>query len=86
MLTEQQEKKNPEVRKCFKRLVDISNDDYFINFFFTQIVLSTHCCWKIRIECAKLYIKWKILQSPTNLNKVNNYIDELTQKAHFSLK
>lgn len=55
MLTEQQEEKIQELASAFKKLADISNDDYFYKltlFPDCQIVLSIH--WnlkKIRKNC-----------------------------------
>jgi hypothetical protein len=86
MLTEQQEEKIQELESAFKRLVDISNDDYFYKLLlypdcFKHSLLFEEDKDKL---LAELYIKWKNTAiAPTNLNKVNNYIDELTQKAHF---
>ena len=86
MLTEQQEEKIQELASAFKRLVDISNDDYFYKLLlypdcFKHSLLFEEDKDKL---LAELYIKWKNTAiAPTNLNKVNNYIDELRQKAHF---
>ena len=86
MLTEQQEEKIQELASAFKKLADISNDDYFYKLLlypdcFKQSLLFEEDQDKL---LAELYIKWKNTAiAPTNLNKVNNYIGELSQKAHF---
>lgn len=52
MLTEQQEEKIQELASAFKKLADISNDDYFYKLTLFQIALSIH--WnlkKIRKNC-----------------------------------
>ena len=42
MLNEQQEEKVKELASAFKRLVDISNDDYFYKLRFYQIIFSIY--------------------------------------------
>lgn len=86
MLTEQQEEKIQELASAFKKLADISNDDYYYKLLlypdcFKQSLLFEEDKEKL---LAELYIKWKNTAiAPTNLNKVDNYIDTLRWKTHY---
>ena len=58
MLNEQQEEKVQELANTFKKLAEISNDDYFLNSFSFQIVLEGR--WslkKIKINCLRNYLQ-----------------------------
>ena len=86
MLNEQQEEKVQELASAFKKLADISNDDYYYK------LLLYPDCLKHSLEFeensdklfAELCIYWKnTALAPTNLNRLDNYIDTLRQEAHF---
>lgn len=86
MLNEQQEEKIQELASAFKRLADISNDDYFYKLIFYPDCFKQSLLFEEDKEklLAELYIKWKNTAiAPTNLNTVDNYIDTLRWKAHY---
>ena len=86
MLNEQQEEKVQELANTFKKLAEISNDDYFHKLrvypdYFKYLLIFEENREKL---LAELYIKWKnVAIAPTNSNKLNNYINELWVTAHF---
>ena len=86
MLNEQQEEKIQELASAFKKLVDISNDDYYYKLRFYPDYFKYLLIFEENREklLAELYIKWKnVAIAPTNFNELNNYIDDLWQTAHF---
>ena len=86
MLTEQQEEKIQELASAFKKLADISNDDYFY-----KLTLFPDC-FKYSLEFEE--DKEKLLEelsaswgntaiAPDKFNREQNYIQELQRKTHY---
>lgn len=86
MLNEQQEEKVQELANAFKRLADISNDDYFY-----QLTLFPECfSWSLELEEDKdkfleeLSASWRNTAiAPDKFNRDQNYIQELHRKTHY---
>ena len=86
MLNEQQEEKIQELASAFKKLADISNDDYFY-----KLTLFPDC-FKYSLEFEE--DKEKLLEelsagwentaiAPDKFNRDQNYIQELQRKTHY---
>lgn len=86
MLNEQQEEKVLELASAFKKLADISNDDYFF-----LLLLYPECFkWSLELEENKdqlleeLSASWKNTAiAPDKFNRDQNYIDTLRWKTHY---
>lgn len=86
MLNEQQEEKILELASAFKKLADISNDDYFF-----LLLLYPECFkWSLELEENKdqlleeLSASWKNTAiAPDKFNRDQNYIDTLRWKTHY---
>lgn len=86
MLNEQQEEKVLELANAFKKLADISNDDYFF-----LLLLYPECFkWSLELEENKdqlleeLSASWKNTAiAPDKFNRDQNYIDTLRWKTHY---
>ena len=86
MLNEQQEEKVQELASAFKKLADISNDDYFF-----LLLLYPECFkWSLELEENKdqlleeLSASWKNTAiAPDKFNRDQNYIDTLRWKTHY---
>ena len=86
MLTEQQEEKIQELASAFKKLADISNDDYFYK------LLLYPDCFKYSLEfeenkdklLEELSASWENTAiAPDKFNREQNYIDTLRWKTHY---
>lgn len=86
MLTEQQEEKIQELASAFKKLADISNDDYFY-----KLTLFPDC-FKHSLEfeedkeklLEELSASWENTAiAPDKFNREQNYIQELQRKTHY---
>lgn len=86
MLTEQQEEKIQELESAFKKLADISNDDYFY-----KLTLFPDC-FKYSLEfeedkeklLEELSASWENTAiAPDKFNREQNYIQELQRKTHY---
>lgn len=86
MLNEQQEEKVLELASAFKKLADISNDDYFY-----KLTLFPDC-FKYSLEfeedkeklLEELSASWKNTAiAPDKFNRDQNYIRELQRKTHY---
>lgn len=86
MLNEQQEEKVQELASAFKKLAEISNDDYFF-----LLLLYPECFkWSLELEEDKdklleeLSASWKNTAiAPDKFNRDQNYIDTLRWKTHY---
>ena len=86
MLNEQQEEKVKELESAFKKLADISNDDYFFKLIFFPD------CFERALEFEEnkdklfeeLSTSWKnSVIAPDNLSRDHNYIGALWRKVRF---
>ena len=86
MLNEQQEEKVLELASAFKKLADISNDDYFY-----KLTLFPDC-FKYSLEfeedkeklLEELSTSWENTAiAPDKFNRDQNYIQELQKKTHY---
>lgn len=86
MLNEQQEEKIQELASAFKKLADISNDDYFYK------LLLYPDCFKYSLELEEdkeklleeLSASWENTAiAPDKFNREQNYIQELQRKTHY---
>lgn len=86
MLNEQQEEKVQELASAFKKLADISNDDYFFKLLFFPDCFGRALEFEENKDqlLEELSASWENTAiAPTNYNRAENYIDTLRWKAHY---
>jgi len=86
MLNEQQEEKVQELASAFKKLADISNDDYFFKLIFFPDCFGRALEFEENKDqlLEELSASWKNTAiAPDKFNRDQNYIDTLRWKTHY---
>ena len=86
MLNEQQEEKVQELTSAFKKLADISNDDYFFKLIFFPDCFGRALEFEENKDklFEELSASWKnAVIAPDNLSRDHNYIYAFWRKVHF---
>lgn len=86
MLNEQQEEKVKELESAFKKLADISNDDYFFKLIFFPDCFGRALEFEENKDklFEELSTSWKnSVIAPDNLSRDHNYIGALWRKVRF---
>ena len=86
MLNEQQEEKVQELANAFKKLADISNDDYFFKLIFFPDCFGRALEFEENKDklFEELSASWKnAVIAPDNLSRDHNYIVSFWRKVKF---